>query len=177
MSRTNLAIWSQENPDNGTGYEPAASLRDSGCLEAAIHDRPERVRPKSVGCIRGWLAVALTHKYNHALTIPTIRRLSAASFTVAHLSVISALLKSSTMEPSMATVNFSVPDDVKAEFDRAFGGQNKSAVIADLMRKAVAGAKLRKRREDIFRTLTQRRTERPPMSDTKIRASRTTGRP
>jgi metal-responsive CopG/Arc/MetJ family transcriptional regulator len=81
------------------------------------------------------------------------------------------------MEASMATVNFSVPDDVKAEFDRAFGGQNKSAVIADLMRKAVAGAKLRKRREDIFRILTQRRAERPPMSDTKIRASRTTGRP
>jgi hypothetical protein len=81
------------------------------------------------------------------------------------------------MEPSMATVNFSVPDDVKAEFDREFGGQNKSAVIADLMRKAVAGAKLRKRREDIFRILTQRRTERPPMSDTNIRASRTTGRP
>jgi metal-responsive CopG/Arc/MetJ family transcriptional regulator len=81
------------------------------------------------------------------------------------------------MEPSMATVNFSVPDDVKAEFDRAFGGQNKSAVIADLMRKAVAGAKLRKRREEIFRTLTQRRTERPPLSDTKIRASRTAGRP
>lgn len=77
----------------------------------------------------------------------------------------------------MATVNFSVPDDVKAEFDRAFGGQNKSAVIADLMRKAVAGAKLRKRREEIFRILTQRRTERPPMSDTKIRVSRTTGRP
>ena len=36
----------------------------------------------------------------------------------------------------MATVNFSVPDDVKAEFDKTFGGQNRSAVIAALMRKA-----------------------------------------
>jgi len=30
----------------------------------------------------------------------------------------------------MATVNFSVPDEVKAEFDKAFGDQNKSAIIA-----------------------------------------------
>lgn len=29
----------------------------------------------------------------------------------------------------MATVNFSVPDEVKAEFDKTFGGQKKSAVI------------------------------------------------
>ena len=77
----------------------------------------------------------------------------------------------------MATVNFSVPDDLKAEFDRVFGGQNKSAVIADLMRKAVAEVKRRKRREDIFRALTRRRSERPSLSDTQIRASRTTGRP
>jgi hypothetical protein len=76
----------------------------------------------------------------------------------------------------MATVNFSVPDDVKAEFDKTFGGQNKSAVIADLMRKAIADARLRKRRVDIFRTLTQRRSERPSLSDTQIRASRTAGR-
>jgi len=78
--------------------------------------------------------------------------------------------------PYMATVNFSVPDDVKAEFDKTFGGQNKSAVIADLMRKAVADAKLRKRRVDIFRTLTQRRTERPKLSDVQIRISRNLGR-
>ena len=76
----------------------------------------------------------------------------------------------------MATVNFSVPDDVKAEFDKTFGGQNKSAVIADLMRKAVANAKLRNRRVDIFRTLTQRRTERPSLSDAQIRISRNSGR-
>ena len=36
----------------------------------------------------------------------------------------------------MATVNFSVPDDVKVAFDKAFVGQNKSAIIADLMRGA-----------------------------------------
>ena len=36
----------------------------------------------------------------------------------------------------MATVNFSVPDDVKAKFDKTFSGQNKSAVLAELMRRA-----------------------------------------
>ncbi len=77
----------------------------------------------------------------------------------------------------MATVNFSVPDDVKAEFDKVFGGENKSAVIAELMRKAVAEVRLRKRREAIFRTLTQRRAARPSLSDAQILASRATGRP
>lgn len=77
----------------------------------------------------------------------------------------------------MATVNFSVPVDIKAEFDKEFGGQNKSAVIADLMRKAVAEAKRRKQRKRIFRMLTQRRAQRPSMSDSRIRASRTMGRP
>ncbi len=77
----------------------------------------------------------------------------------------------------MATVNFSVPDDVKAEFDKVFGGQNKSAVIAGLMRGAVVEAKRRKQREAIFRTLTQRRTQRPSLSDKQARESRVTGRP
>jgi hypothetical protein len=76
----------------------------------------------------------------------------------------------------MATVNFSVPDDVKAEFDKIFGGQNKSAVIASLMRKAVADAKLQKRRSALFRALTHKRSERPSLSDAQIRASRISGR-
>ena len=77
----------------------------------------------------------------------------------------------------MATVNFSVPDDVKVAFDRAFGDQNKSAIIADLMRRAVADATRRKQREEIFRKLTQRRAQRPRLSDEQVRAARTTGRP
>ena len=96
--------------------------------------------------------------------------------TKAATGIRSQLLKVSTTRNDVATVNFSVPDDVKAEFDKTFGGQNKSAVIADLMRKAVADAKLRKRRVDIFRTLTQRRTERPSLSDAQIRISRNSGR-
>jgi hypothetical protein len=37
----------------------------------------------------------------------------------------------------MSTVNFSVPEDIKNAFNEVFEGQNKSAVIADLMRDAV----------------------------------------
>jgi metal-responsive CopG/Arc/MetJ family transcriptional regulator len=77
----------------------------------------------------------------------------------------------------MATVNFSVPDDVKIEFDRVFGKQNESAVIADLMRRAVSEERLRKDRERIFHALTERRAQRPRLSDRAIRASRKSGRP
>ena len=39
----------------------------------------------------------------------------------------------------MATVNFSVPDDVKQEFNELFSSENKSAVLTALMREAIAG--------------------------------------
>ena len=43
----------------------------------------------------------------------------------------------------MPTVNFSVPDDVEQAFNATFEGQNKSAVIAELMREAVSRAERR----------------------------------
>ena len=59
----------------------------------------------------------------------------------------------------MATVNFSVPEDVKASFNRAFKGRNKSAVIAELMREAVDRVRRRQdSRAAIERILTRRRT-------------------
>ena len=76
----------------------------------------------------------------------------------------------------MAIVNFSVPDAVKAAFDRTFKNANKSAVIADLMRRAVHEARLERRRARLFRELTSARTERPRATDDEIRASRVAGR-
>jgi len=72
----------------------------------------------------------------------------------------------------MAIVNFSVPDDVKTEFDRAFKHQNKSAVIAELMRRAVAEARLRRRRSKLFQELTARRDDRPSVTTDEVRAAR-----
>ena len=69
----------------------------------------------------------------------------------------------------MAIVKFSVPEDVKAAFDEAFAGRNKSAVIAALMRRAVADQALQKRRERLLQLLTARRPSRGLASDAKIR--------
>jgi hypothetical protein len=77
----------------------------------------------------------------------------------------------------MATVNFSVPDEVRNDFNRVFHGQNKSAIIAGLMRRAVADARRLQQREAIFRALTERRRERPPATDRRVMAARSKGRP
>ena len=77
----------------------------------------------------------------------------------------------------MATVNFSVPDDVKAAFDKAFAGLNKSACIAELMRRAVDERAQQRRRVRLFRKLTERRSSRPVVSREKVHAARSTGRP
>jgi hypothetical protein len=38
----------------------------------------------------------------------------------------------------MPKMSFSIPDDVAEAFDKAFAGEDKNAVIAELIRKAVA---------------------------------------
>jgi len=48
----------------------------------------------------------------------------------------------------VATVNFSVPDEVKEAINKAFGDQNKSSIIAELMRRAVRERHLKIRREN-----------------------------
>jgi hypothetical protein len=74
----------------------------------------------------------------------------------------------------MATVNYSVPDEVKAEFDHVFGDQNKSAVIAQLMRRAVQEQKLRLRRRKLFNELS--RVKRKVVTDGTILKTRITVR-
>ena len=72
----------------------------------------------------------------------------------------------------MATVNFSVPDAVKEAFNAAFKGKNKSAVIAELMMKAVEEARIQRRRAQAVRRILERRSRRRPVSDEAIRAAR-----
>lgn len=43
----------------------------------------------------------------------------------------------------MATVNFSVPEDVKDAFNATFDGRNKSAIVAEMLREAVEREKRR----------------------------------
>jgi hypothetical protein len=72
----------------------------------------------------------------------------------------------------MATVNFSVPDEVKAEFDKAFGDQNKSSIIAELMRRAVRERELQIRRERLFRQLSSSRRKRSSFTSEEVRRAR-----
>ncbi|QJC56760.1 hypothetical protein HC248_02070 [Polaromonas vacuolata] len=68
----------------------------------------------------------------------------------------------------MSTVNFSVPDDVKAAFNAAFNatfeGQNKSAVIADLMREAVERAHQKTNSQAAYLRILERRKHAPSMT-------------
>ena len=77
----------------------------------------------------------------------------------------------------MATVNYSVPDEVKEAFNAAFEGQNKSAVIADLMREAVERARRKRRSDDAIERILKRHAEAPEMSADEIQAAREEGRP
>ena len=72
----------------------------------------------------------------------------------------------------MATVNFSVPDDVKEAFNAVFAGRNKSAVIADLMVRAVEEEQMRKRRAQAIDRLLARRSSKRPVTLEEIRAAR-----
>ena len=72
----------------------------------------------------------------------------------------------------MATVNFSVPDDVKEAFNEAFEGRNKSAVIADLMREAIERVRSGQRSREAIGRILERRCGRPVLSDEEIRAAR-----
>ncbi len=77
----------------------------------------------------------------------------------------------------MATVNFSVPDEVKVAFNEAYKGQNKSAVIAELMREAVERAQSKQRSHEAIGRILDRRKHAPAVTDEELRAAREEGRP
>jgi hypothetical protein len=77
----------------------------------------------------------------------------------------------------MATVNFSVPPDVKEAFDKAFGRQNKSAVLTELMRQAVDERRRRQRRVKAVEKLLALRKRARRVTDNDIRSARRRGRP
>lgn len=72
----------------------------------------------------------------------------------------------------MATVNFSVPEDVKTAFNTAYQGQNKSAVIAELMWEAVERAARKQRQHEAIANILARRAITEPVTETEIQAAR-----
>lgn len=77
----------------------------------------------------------------------------------------------------MATVNFSVPEDVKREFNEAFAGENKSAVLTQLMRQAVEERRRQQRRSAAADALLDLRGRQAPVRDEVLQQARERGRP
>lgn len=77
----------------------------------------------------------------------------------------------------MSTVNFSVPDDVKEQFNAAFAGQNKSAIIAELMVEAILRVKRRERSHSAIGRILARRETAPTITAVSFRKAREQGRP
>ena len=77
----------------------------------------------------------------------------------------------------MATINFSVPDDVKEAFNETFHGENKSAVLTRLMRDAVEERKRQQRRVAAINAILRLRTRSAAVTDDEIQRARRRGRP
>ena len=72
----------------------------------------------------------------------------------------------------MATVNFSVPEDVKDAFNDTFEGRNKSAIVADLLREAVAREIRRQAHIDALDNIARIRATLKPLPRGSIRRAR-----
>jgi hypothetical protein len=74
--------------------------------------------------------------------------------------------------PRMGTMNFSTPDDVKEAFNKAFEGENKSAVITRLMVRAIEEEERTWRSRGIVERLRQIRARGLPVTADEIRRAR-----
>ncbi len=77
----------------------------------------------------------------------------------------------------MATVNFSVPDEVKEKFNRAFAHENKSSIIARLMMQAVEERRVQRERSRAVDILLKLRRASKPITTKQFNEARRAGRP
>ena len=77
----------------------------------------------------------------------------------------------------MSTVNFSIPEDVKKTFNATFEGQNKSAIIAELMLEAVEREDRKQRSREAYQNIMARRSRAPKVTEQKFRTAREADRP
>ena len=66
---------------------------------------------------------------------------------------------------AMSTLNFSVPEDLENAFNTTFGGQNKSAVMAELLREAVVRAQGQQRSIEVWQRILARRQRAPGVTE------------
>ena len=74
----------------------------------------------------------------------------------------------------MAAVQFKIPDDVENAFNAAYAGQDKNAVITELMLEAI---ERQQQRHAAIRRILDRRSQAPIRSESEIAAARHEGRP
>jgi len=72
----------------------------------------------------------------------------------------------------MATVNYSIPDEVKELFNTAFAGSNRSAVISGLMQRAAEHELRLKRRRESVDALLADHLAAPQVSVASVQAAR-----
>ena len=75
-----------------------------------------------------------------------------------------------------ATVNYSVPENIKDEFNKTFAHENKSHIIAGLMSQAIEERKLQAQRKKAIHKLLAIRKELPKQSSKKLLEIRLKGR-
>lgn len=76
----------------------------------------------------------------------------------------------------MATVNFSVPENIKKQFNKTFSHENKSHIIAGLMQQAVDEHDRQQQRAEAIDALLKLRSKQKPISDKLIQTARKAGR-
>lgn len=76
----------------------------------------------------------------------------------------------------MATVNYSVPENIKREFNKTFSRDNKSHIIAGLMQRAIDEHKMQQQRKKAINKLLALRDELPKHSADELLRLRKEGR-
>ncbi len=77
----------------------------------------------------------------------------------------------------MATMNFSIPNDVKERFNRTYAGANKSAIVTALLEEAIERAERKAKRDEAIGRIFSRMDERPIVTQDAIDDAREEGRP
>lgn len=76
----------------------------------------------------------------------------------------------------MATVNYSVPDEIKKKFNEVFAHENKSHLIAELMKQAIMEREHQLQRSLAIDALLKLRAKQKPINKKKFTKARQTGR-
>jgi hypothetical protein len=97
---------------------------------------------------------------------------SLISFFHFSTAVILLLKYSTKVGETMATMNFSIPNDIKDKFNQAFQGKNKSAVVSELMVEAIERNDKQQRSKAAINRIIERRKHAPTVTDEEIRAAR-----